>query len=179
MVEVCSVHIVWDHMVKNSFTLIEMMVVVTVILLISGGSLAWYGNMTRMQNLGKEVEHIKSLLQTAQSNAMTSNTVLCTDPSTAYSYGHTITFQGDTVRLDPDCSTSPTPIVYRPSNQLLIATPSIAIRFNESGHPMQAECLPMGYVGATNCSYIAISEVGLITSGECTQCSPNYVCPCN
>lgn len=166
-------------MVKSSFTLIEMMVVVTVILLISGGSLAWYGNMTRKQNLGKEVEHIKSLLQIGQSSAMTSNTNLCSNPESAYSYGHTVSISADEVRIDPACSTSPTPVIYRPSNQLILPTPSIAIRFNERGHPFSEVCIPMGYVGSTSCSYIYVNNMGLITSGECSQCSPEYTCSCN
>ncbi len=166
-------------MAKNSFTLIEMMVVVSIILLISGGSLTWYGNMTRDQNLSKEVEHIKSLIEMAHTNALTSNTSLCTSPESAYSNSHSITFENDVVRLDPDCTTSPTPVLYRPSTQLIIATPSIAFRFNESGHPNAPVCLPLGYIGSDSCQYVSVSEAGLVSSGACTQCSPSYLCPCD
>lgn len=166
-------------MVKNSFTLIEMMVVVTIILLLSGASLAWYGNLTKTQNLGKEVEHIRSFLEAAKTNASTGNTELCTNSSTSHISGFEVEFTAGTVILRPNCDTSPTPIVYRPSDQLLIATPATTVHFNTDGMPISATCLPFGYVGSARCSYLNISETGLITSGDCTQCSPTYVCPCN
>jgi prepilin-type N-terminal cleavage/methylation domain-containing protein len=166
-------------MVKNSFTLIEMMVVVTIILLLSGASLAWYGNLTKAQSLDKELEHIRSLLEAAKTNASTGSTELCTNPTTSNISGYDVEFTAGSVALRPNCDTSPTPVVYKPSDQLIVGTPVTTVHFNTDGTPASAVCLPFGYVGSTRCSYLNVSETGLITSGECTQCTPSFICPCN
>ena len=156
-------------MVKNSFTLIELIVMTTVILLLSTFSFAWYRNINEDKTLSQQELQLKNALETAKVSAETGNTSLCTNRSTAYlsSFSTVITASG--VELKPYCDTVPTIITYPIDSHIVFVQPSQEISFDSYGHTT-GTCITLQYANTTRSKNVRISDNGLITSES--SCTP-------
>ncbi|MFZ2206866.1 MAG: type II secretion system protein [Microgenomates group bacterium] len=167
-------------MVKNnrtSFTLIEILVVSTITLIMSGISLAVFNIYKDDRALLNQTTHFIQAVQIAKSKALAGDTSQCTDSSTAYVSGYEVQVNANTIQIVPQCDTNPTPIVQDIDPLSIFVTPAFTLNFNNRGYNGQTVCIPVKNVSDSQCQFIKIDETGLVTSGRCTQCQP-LVCPC-
>jgi type II secretory pathway pseudopilin PulG len=156
-------------MAKNSFTLIELVIVVAMVLVLSTFSFAWYGNMTQEKTLSQSEMQLKTILETAKVGAETGNTSYCTSPSTAYLSAFSAVISGGTIQLRPFCNTVPTIVTYKTDSHIVFLQPSQEIRFDTLGHTTDT-CITVQYHNSTHNKYIRVNQSGLITSDM--SCTP-------
>jgi len=162
---------------KKSFTLIEILVVSTITLILSGVSLAIFNVYKEDRILMNQVTHFMQALTLARSKAIASDTSQCSDSSTAYVSGYSVQVNATTIQVVPLCDTNPTPIIQNIEPQSVFVTPAFTVNYNKRGYDGSTVCLPIKGTSNEQCQYVKIDETGLVTSGRCTQCQP-LVCPC-
>ncbi len=162
---------------KKSFTLIEILVVSTITLILSGVSLAIFNVYKDDRALMNQSSHFVQALDIAHSKALAGDTSQCTDSSTAYVNGYVVQVNASTIQIIPQCDTNPTPIVQNIDPLSIFVTPAFSVNFDNRGYAGQTVCIPIKNISASQCQFIKIDETGLVTLGRCTQCQP-LVCPC-
>lgn len=156
-------------MVKSSFTIIELMVVTTVILLLSTFSFAWYQNSTIDKVLSQVELQLKNALETAKVSAASGNTSLCTNKTTAYLTTFSVVIMPNGIQLHPYCDTVPTLITLPLDHRVVFAVPSQEVMFDHQGHT-SCRCISFTYSGSTRSRAIKVNTGGLITSEPACSC---------
>lgn len=166
---------------ENSFTIIELIIVVTFILLFTGFSVGYYAQYTEQKKLESASRRVSSLLDLMRAKTISGDSSLCgmADQTTAkVEYFSFSIINGGEYSLQPKCAVgTPTPIYYLTEANIVFPTPTLTIPFfSVSGG---ATC---NYIyikntslsGASACRYVKVSSTGLISEDSCTACD---ACP--
>lgn len=170
---------------EKSFTMIELIVVITLILLFTGFSIGYYNQYTEQKKLESGGRRVSTILDLTRAKTISGDSSLCgtLDATTAKveSYSFDV-LDPDEYALQPKCVVGiPTPIYYKTETNIIFTTTPLSIPFfSVSGG---ATC---SYVYLKNtklsdaiaCRYVKITSTGLVSDDSCSACDacPN-TCP--
>lgn len=163
------VTIAWDRMDKNNtaFTLIEVLVVTTIIVALSGTSMALFSLYRDDRVLNNQVQMLTTVLELAKNKASAGDTSLCSEQSSAHVDGYTVTI-GSSLTLTPGCDTVPTPIQYSIPATITYTPSSQSLFFNESNYQGNTVRFILKNTDTSRCKFVEIYETGLVTNGDTT-----------
>lgn len=162
---------------KRSFTLIEILVTSSIIVVITGISIAIFTNYKEDRLLINQAALFIRSLELAKAKASAADTSRCADSTSAYVSGYDVVVNPTAIQINPHCDTIPSPIIQYIDPHVIFVTPTFSLRFNSQNFEGAVTCIPLKNKDNTLCKFIKIDETGLITQGNCTSCSP-IVCPC-
>lgn len=162
---------------KKSFTLIEILVTSTIIVVLTGISIAIFTSYKEDRLLINQVALFVRAVELAKSKAAANDTSQCADSTNAYVNGYEIQVDPTAIQINPNCNTAPFPIIQYIDPQVAFVTPAFSLSFNSQSYTGMTTCIPLKNKDNTLCKFIKIDETGLITQGNCSSCSP-LVCPC-
>lgn len=162
---------------KKSFTLIEILVTSTIIVVLTGISIAIFTSYKEDRLLINQVALFVRAVELAKSKAAANDTSQCADSTNAYVNGYEIQVDPTAIQINPNCNTAPSPIIQYIDPQVAFVTPAFSLSFNSQSYTGMTTCIPLKNKDNTLCKFIKIDETGLITQGNCSSCSP-LVCPC-
>jgi len=145
---------------RKGFTLIEVLVTVSMVILLSGGVIAAFSTFNENQTLKSTSSEMLSNLRFAQTKAITGDT-----PSSCSGLsGYSLTFTADTLdyyTIEAVCSGGSITVntVYLPKNVKFLALPS----------PITFKIMGQGVVNPTNidfCGFNKVYRVTLTVTGE-------------
>lgn len=161
---------------QTGFTLVEMLIAVSIIALLTGILIPSFTGYTKNQNLRQAREKLKSDLRTAQNNAMTG-----ANSTTVDFWGIRFSDDGTTYSLfrsvdTSDCAT--VDIVRNTMGNLpndiatiFSAAGNHCIYFSEStGDASGQTAINVGYTSSDECIQVDVSANGLITSSGIATC---------
>lgn len=162
---------------KRSFTLIEILVTSTIIVVLTGVSIAIFTSYKEDRLLINQVSLFVRALELAKSKATANDTSQCADSTNAYVNGYEIQVNPTAIQIYPNCDTIPSPIIQYIDPQVAFVTPTFSLSFGSQNYTGATTCIPLKNKDNTLCKFIKIDETGLITQGNCSSCSP-LACPC-
>lgn len=167
---------------SRSFTLIELVIVVTFMLLFAGFSISYYGQFTEQKKLENETKKISTVLNLARAKTISGDSSLCgyipasSAKVTQYSLD---VVDGGRYRMQPACLVgTPTPIYYMTDPHIAFPTPTSSIAFSPLTGSTQCSYIYVkntalgGVSGA--CRYVKITQTGLVSEDSCSACD---TCP--
>ena len=171
--------IAWALMVKSnnkSFTLVELLIVATIIVLLSGTSLAILTSYKDDKQLNAQVSLFMHTLEQAKSTASSGDVSLCgtngANP-TPYIDSFTVALIGGSpqnLSLIPGCTiTEPTPKNFPVPTNITYIVPTFALRFDGQNYQGATRLFPIENTTTHRCKYVQIDETGLISNGNCTD----------
>lgn len=159
------------------FTLIEILVTSTIMVILTGISIAIFSSYKEDRMLINQAALFVRSLELAKSKAAAGDTSQCADSTDAYVSGYTVVVNPTSIQIQPGCDTVPSPIVQYIDPQVAFVTPSFSLTFNSLNFEGSTTCIPIRNKDSSMCKFIKIDETGLITQGNCSSCSP-LVCAC-
>jgi len=155
-------------MVKSNskgYTLIEILVVASIIVVLSGTSLAIFSSYRDDKTLGNQVTLLTGVLELAKNKATAGDVSLCGNNPTPYVNGYTVTVDDTNLTLLPGCTTtSPTPINYPiPTN---IIVPTFTLRFDGQNYQGGTRRFSIKNTTTNKCKFVQIDETGVVTNGD-------------
>ncbi len=165
-----------------SFTMIELLIVIIVLGLFSGFSIATYSQFTEEKKLENATKKIVSILELARSKTNAVNSDLCNSDVLFREYDVEI-INENTLRMQPYCYSSisgqavtPTPILY--FNEANIIFPVIAVKtsFQKTNPNANCACFIVKSTTKNKCRYVKIANSGLISEDSCS-CAACCSCP--
>lgn len=154
----------------KSFTLVEILVVATIIVILSGTSVAMFSSYRDDKVLSNQVALLSSVIDLAKNKASAGDVSFCSNSSLAHISGYTVTIDSTYITLLPGCDTTPTPIQYQIPQNIAFITPSMSLQFNNINYQGTTRKMPIKNTLTNKCKYLQIDDTGLITNGE-------YTCP--
>lgn len=165
----------------SSFTIIELIIVITFILIFTGFSIGYYGQYTEQKKLESAGRKISSLLDLTRAKTISGDSSLCgmADPTTAkVEYFSFSILNGGEFALEPKCVVgTPTPIYYLTETNIIFPTPTLSIPFFSVSGGATCNYIYLKNTvlsGANACRYVKVSSTGLISEDSCTACD---ACP--
>lgn len=162
---------------KKSFTLIEILVTSTIMVVLTGISIAIFTSYKEDRLLINQAALFVRALELAKSKAAASDTSQCADSANAYVSKYEVVVNPTSIQINPSCDTIPSPIIQYIDPQVAFVTPTFSLTFNSRNFEGSTTCIPLRNNDSSLCKFIKIDETGLITQGNCSSCSP-LVCPC-
>lgn len=166
---------------KKGFTLIELLIVSTLILSLTGLSLAWYSHFSEDKGLDKQVQDFIQVLELAKNKAFAGDASVCGGSTgvTPHLEQYSVVVKPSRIEANPICTGAPTGYVYPVQSHVVFVTPTMEIAFGLFGKPSSDKkiCIPIHNTVSNKCKYVSINEIGLVTSGVCSSCSP-ITCSC-
>lgn len=167
---------------RSSFTLLEIIIVSGIIALLSGFALARFNLLREKQKLDTQVQKLVQFLELARTKALSGDISLCSAGPLITQRLSQFAITVDSTNsyiFEPKCASQPEPTKYRQTIEsgVVFLTPTVHISFDTKGHTPATFCLPLQNNSINACSYVAVSAVGLITSGSCSSCFP-ITCSC-
>lgn len=191
--------IVWARMVNYnmrnrttllaSFTLIELIVVVGLILLFTGYSISYFSVFTERKKIENDSRKIINTLELIKTKTISGDASLCSDASPRLSYFSFETNESSNLySMVPHCVIGvPTPIQYSLETNVLFYYPTPTVDFSVSFQPVTGGADGCSYIylknstlnnGSGLCRYIKISKSGLVSDDECSTCDAcQNTCP--
>lgn len=160
-------------MVKNnvrSFTLIEILIVTTIVMLMSGVSLAVFSSYRDDKALNNELELLRGVLELAKDKAAAGDVSLCSNSEDAHVDSYSVVVDSSKLSLIPGCDTSPTPLIYPIPTNIEFITPTFAARFDNINYQGPLQKIPLKNTTTNKCKYIQIEETGVVTIGNYSAC---------
>ncbi len=166
---------------KKGFTLVELLVVATIIITLTGASLAWYSNFSEDKGLDKQIQDFVQVIEMAKNKAYAGDVSVCgnLDGITPQLKQYNVVVDPSTIRANPVCDGVPTGYAYPIRGHIVFLTPTMEVSFGAFGklNTNKSICIPVQNTVSNKCKYVNINESGLVTSGVCSSCSP-ITCPC-
>ena len=156
-------------MVKG-FTLIEILIVTSLIIMLSGTSLALFSTYRDDKALENEVTLLKTTFDIALNKATAGDVSLCSDNTNAHVNGYTVSVNSTHITTLPGCDTIPTPIKSLIPSNIAYITPTFSVKFGNTNYEGETRVFPIKNRDTGKCKYVQISETGVITSGNYTPC---------
>lgn len=165
----------------NSFTLIELIVVITFILIFTGFSIGYYNQFTEQKKLENAGQKVRSILDLGRAKTISGDSSLCgvADVTTAKVdyYSFDILNGGEYV-LEPICVIGvPTPILYKTEDHIIFTNTPLSIPFFPVSGGTSCNYIYIKNTilsGASACRYVKVTSTGLISEDSCTACD---TCP--
>lgn len=162
---------------QQGFTLLELLISISIIAVISGSLIPGFSTYSRNQNLRQAQEQVKSDLRTVQNFALTG-----TESADNLEFWGLSFIQGSgryeffTAQTASDCVGDPGYTSYKQSEILPAgivvrsASECVYFRFSDGGSPAD-DSVRIGYPSpATDCADVNIDSGGLITTGAAVGC---------
>lgn len=153
---------------KRSFTLIELLIVASITIIISGISLVAMSSFKDDRLLNGQVGSFIRALELAKDKAAAGDTSLCSDSDIAYIDGFSVVVNPTEITLLPGCNTTPTPVIYQIERTIIFVTPSFSIRFDSQKYQGDIVDIPLKNTASSQCNTVTINESGLITNVKTT-----------
>jgi Tfp pilus assembly protein FimT len=156
---------------KKSFTLVEILIVATIIVVLSGTTLAIFSTYRDDRILDNQTQLFVSILELAKSKAAAGDVSLCSDSANAHVDGYVVTVDSTVtkkIEIIPGCDTTPTPIYYTIPDNLVYNPTTFSTQFDSSNYQGPTEKYYIRNTGTAKCKYVQIDETGLITNGDTT-----------
>ena len=157
----------------NSFTLIEILIVATIVLVLSGTSLALFSVYRNDKVLENQTTQFVSTLELAKNKASAGDVSLCENSPTPYVDGYSVSIDSSNsqIILTPRCNTAPTPLIYPIPTNIVYITPTFSVQFNSQNYQGVTRRFPIKNTVTGKCKFVQIDETGLITNGDCSDCT--------
>jgi len=156
-----------SHKAK-SFTLIEILIVTSLIIVLSGTSLALFSSYRDEKTLDNQITLFRSTLELAINKATAGDVSLCSSASSAHVTGYSVMVNNTDIILLPGCDTTPTPIRYTIPSNITYVTPSFSLQFDYQNYQGETRKFPIKNTDTGKCKFVQIDETGVITSGDYT-----------
>lgn len=154
----------------KSFTLIEILIVTSLIIVMSGTSLAIFSSYRDDKVLDNQVTLLKSTIEMAMSKAVAGDVSLCSDNTNAHVNGYTVLVDSTDITTLPGCDTNPTPIKSAIPQNISYVTPTFSLSFGNMNYQGETRVFPIKNKDTGKCKFVQISETGVVTSGNYTPC---------
>lgn len=165
---------------KTAFTLIEIMVVVSIILIFTGMSLVYYNVFTQERLLNTETDKLVSVLEIAKKNSTSASEAASANcPSTYQFRGNAITFTSTKTytisnccaALETDATSCPDTVnTYKMKDPVNISNSPSTISFDKLYGTATAMSiivrLGTGTTNSTKCYTVTVSSVGVVTKSN-------------
>jgi len=153
---------------SKAFTLIELIVVISIIILMSGLALAYYNNFTEQQKLNAEADKIITVLELAKKKAFVSDlqNVDCQEFS-----GYLVSFSANSYSMKlictPDCGSSCSRTFSLSSANMSLTVATLTFK------PMYSGVVPAAGINVTltdsilnKCKKINVSSMGIVSKAS-------------
>lgn len=158
---------------KTGFTLTEILIVSTIIIILSGTSLAIFSTYRNDKILDNQVSLLVHTMELAKNKATAGDVALCSNNETAHVDSYSVTVNSSAITLLPGCDTIPTPLTYPIPTNIVYITPTFSVRFDSQNYQGETRRFPIKNIDINKCKFVQIDETGLITNGDCSTC----LCP--
>lgn len=159
---------------RSGFTLIELIVVIFIIILFSGMSIAYFGTFGEEKKLVDEVKRIEATLYLARSKA---NSADAADPSTCTDFrGYRVSFvDPSTFDLEKNCGGTYTLIQEHVISQGITISSSTPLRvlfrpLNVGTDLTAPTTITLRNAKTSSCIDISLTPLGVINEGTKTSC---------
>lgn len=164
---------------KSAFTLLELIIVISIILLFGGLTLAYYNNFTEDQKLTSTASKFVDVLELAKKKAGSADTSMCASVAgiTPAVEKYTVSENSNTsYRLAPNCTaTSPTNQDYQTESGVIFQSFPNPIDFKPLTGGATSTCIVIKNNSNAKCRYVKVETSGAICDDVCTCGS--CVCP--
>jgi len=159
-----------DRSNKKSFTLIEILVVTTLIVVMSGISMAVLTLYKDDRALNAQVSLFVNTLELAKNKAIAGDVALCSDSQTAHVNGYSVIVNSTGMILLPGCDTVATPIVQTIPTNIAFIAPTFSVQFGSLNYQGKMKRFSIKNTTTNTCKFVQINETGVITNGDCSSC---------
>ncbi len=166
---------------KNGYTLIELLIVITIIGLFSALSLAYYNNFNETKKLTKETQRFLSVLDLAKKKSMAGDASMCSslDPAVTPAvaeYAVNI-LSASSYQLAPNCTAGlPNTITYNTDPSIVFPNPVGSVAFYPLTANSSSSCVILKNKNTSVCHYINVQNGGTVCDGTCSSCA-SCACP--
>ncbi len=164
---------------KKSFSLIEIIVVTSIVIVLSGLSFVYYRSFSDKKDLDRETQKFIDVLELAKKKARTADSSLCaiTPPVPTPVVGNFVVDRQSarTYRLFPRCTVGVSnEVQYTAPNYINLWNGTYTTEFKPlSGGVGSTKCLVIRHTAANLCDYVRVEANGVICSGNCSgSCAP-------
>lgn len=166
---------------KNGYTLIELLIVITIIGLFSALSLAYYNNFNETKKLTKETQRFLSVLELAKKKASSGDASMCSSPNPgdtpAVAEYSVNVLSSSSYQLAPNCTTGlPNTITYDTDPSIIFPNASGSIAFYPLIANSSSSCIVLKNENTSVCHYINVQIGGTVCDGTCSSCA-TCACP--
>lgn len=163
---------------RHGFSLIEILIVISILILFSGMSIAYFNEFTEDKKLESESRKVVDVLELAKKKARAADLSRCSfDPLvTPQVRNYSLVVVNPTeYQIVPECLTgTPAPIIYNLEKNVMFMIPTVAVDFYPLSAGASKRCLYLRNSISNKCRNVKVGEVGLIDSDTCTC---NMCCP--
>jgi len=149
---------------RSSFTLIEILIVASITILLSGFSLVMLSTYKDDRQLNTQASKFVQALEIARDKAVAGDTGLCSSSTTAYVNGYKVVVNPTEMQLIPGCDTVPSPIHYSIEKNIIFVIPTFAVQFDSQKYQGGTITIPLKNTITNKCKSVVIDETGLITN---------------
>ncbi len=154
---------------RKSFTFIEILLVTSIIIILSGTSLAFFSIYRDDRILSKQVQLFSTVLELAKSKASAGDTSQCANSTLAHISGYSVQVDSSVLSLIPGCDTIPTPQSFPIPTSIHYTPSSFTLQFDSHNYQGSTQqYILKSTTDDTHCKYVQIDVSGLITNGDIT-----------
>lgn len=159
------------------FTLIEIIISISIITLLSGMAIVQYDNLSEQKKLDYETKRFVDTLELAKVKAAAGDSSLCTGTAIIPEVqGYSVSLSASSFQLAPHCIVgTPQPVNYQIDPKVeIIVTPVSPINFFSNSSGATTSCVNVKIRTSSKCNYIKVEQSGLISNNACVS-----GCPCS
>lgn len=153
---------------RKSFTLMEILIVASIIVVLSGTSIALFSTYQDDKILGNQSALFISVLELAKSKASAADISLCGDSADAHVTGYSVVVDPTKISLVPGCDTVPTPMTYPITTNIEYIPSSFTVKFNNLNYEGSTAQYILKNTVTSKCKFVQIDKTGFITNGDIT-----------
>lgn len=166
---------------KNlGFSLIEVLISISIIIIFSGMGMVYYNNFTEQKKLDQETKRFTDTLELAKVKSSSGDTSLCQGvETTPMIKKYSVDVNTTSYKLAPECLTgTPVPLNYEVPNNIQIGVTGAPQRISFDPQMIQIApiCLFFKNISLNKCTYVNVEKTGIISDGVCSTCT-GCVCP--
>lgn len=165
-------------MKQKGFTLIEIIISISIITLLSGMAIVQYDNLSEQKKLDYETKRFVDALELAKVKANSSDSSLCSGAAiTPEVQGYAVNLTVTNYQLMPHCIVgTPQPVNYQidPKVQIVVTPVPTQINFFPNSSGATTSCVNVKIRTSSKCNYIKVEQSGLISNDICAS-----GCPCS
>ncbi len=162
----------------NGYSLIELLVIVSLILLMTGISIGYYADYSERQKLENVSKKVESAVQLTRAKSNASDSSLCGGANPRAGAFSFEVINSTTYQIKPSCASGiPTPIIYKTDSPVFFPTTPLSIPFYPitSGSVCSYIYLQTNLLKSSDgtdglCRYIKINKNGTIFEDSCVNC---------
>lgn len=166
---------------ESSFSFIELIVSITIIIIFASLGLAYYNNLIEQTKLDQETKRFVDTLELAKTKAASGDSSLCQGNVTPYIERYVVNVNPTGYQFYPICvAGTPVAIKYDAASNINIeTTPAIPLYIDFYPlltTPIPDSCVIIKNTNLNKCNYVGVNSSGNIADNSCQACS-SCVCP--